>query len=116
VEVTVSARHIDLTPALKAAAEAKLGRLVRFGTALERAEVHFLEEQNPRIAAREVCEVTVEVGGRRLRAKAAADDAFAAVDLVMEKLAHQLQTAKTKVGRKRHGLPLGVALAGLDDT
>ena len=84
--------------------------------ALERAEVHFLEEQNPRIAAREVCEGTVEVGGRRLRAKAAAADAFAAVDLVMEKLAHQLQTAKTKVGRKRHALPLGMALAGLDDS
>ena len=49
---------------------------------------------NPRIAAKEVCEVTVEGRGRRLRAKAAAADAFAAIDLVVEKLAHQLQSAR----------------------
>jgi ribosomal subunit interface protein len=117
VEVTVSARHIDVTPALRAAAEAKLGRLLRFRGDLERAEVHFVEEQNPRISAREVCEVTVECGGgRRLRAKAAAADAFAAIDLVVEKLSHQLQTAKTKVERRRHALPLGLALAGFDDS
>ena len=54
MEVTVSARHLDLTPALRSAAEAKLGRLLRCGAAIERAEVHFREERNPRIAAREV--------------------------------------------------------------
>jgi ribosomal subunit interface protein len=116
VEVTVSARHIDVTPALRAAAEAKLGRLLRFRGDLERAEVHFVEEQNPRIAAREVCEVTVECGaGHRMRAKAAAADPFAAIDLVTEKLSHQLQTAKTKVARRRHSLPRGLALTGLDE-
>jgi ribosomal subunit interface protein len=115
VEVTVSARHIDISPALRAAAEAKLGRLSRFGPDLERAEVHFVEERNPRITAREVCEVTVEGGGRLFRAKAAAADAFAAVDLVLEKLTHQLQSAKTKVERRRHATPRDLALA-VDDS
>jgi ribosomal subunit interface protein len=116
VEVTVSSRHLDITPALKAAAEAKLGRLLRFRGDLERAQVHLVEERNPRIAAREVCEVTVVCSaGHRMRAKAAAADAGAAIDLVVEKLAHQLQTAKTKVARRRHAPPLGVALAGLDE-
>ena len=52
--------------------------------------MHFVEERNPRITAREVCDVILEGGGRRLRAKAAAADAFAAVDLVVAKLEHQL--------------------------
>jgi len=91
VEITVSARHMDISPALRAAAEEKLGRLSRFGSGFERAEVHFVEERNPRIARREVCDVTVERRGRRLRARAAASDTFAAIDLVMEKLTHQLQ-------------------------
>ena len=46
---------------------------------------------------REVCDVMVEGRGRRLRAKAAAADAFAAVDLVVGKLEHQLHSLKTKV-------------------
>jgi ribosomal subunit interface protein len=111
VEVTVSARHIDISPALRAAAEDKFGRLSRFGARFERAEVHFVEERNPRIAAREVCEVTVEGRGRSLRARAAAADAFAAIDLALEKLAHQLLNEKTKVVTKRHSVPRGLALS-----
>jgi ribosomal subunit interface protein len=116
VEVTVSSRHIDVTPALRAAAEAKLGRLLRLRGDLDRAQVHLVEEQNRRIAAREVCEATVVCrAGHRMRAKAAASDPLAAIDLVVEKLAHQLQTAKTKVERRRHAAPRGLALAGLDE-
>ncbi|HJR24241.1 MAG TPA: ribosome-associated translation inhibitor RaiA [Acidimicrobiales bacterium] len=102
MEITVSARHIDVSPALRAAAEAKLGRLSRFGDEFERAEVHFVEERNPRIAHREVCDVVVEGRGRRLRAKAAAADAFAAIDLVVAKLEHQVHSLKTKLSRS-HG-------------
>ena len=72
MEITVSARHIDISPALRAAAEEKFGRLRRFGGEIERAEVHFVEERNPRISEREVCEVTFETRGRRVRARAAA--------------------------------------------
>lgn len=110
MEVTVSARHIEISPALRAAAESKFGRLSRFGSRFERAEVHFLEERNPRIAAREVCEVTVEGGGRRVHARAAASDAFAAIDLALEKLAHQLLNQKSKVNARRHAAPRGIAL------
>jgi putative sigma-54 modulation protein len=100
VDITVSARHIDISPALRAAAEAKLGRLSRHGSGLERAEVHFQEERNPRIPEREVCDVVVEGRGRRLRARAAAADAFAAVDLVVAKLEHQLHSLKTRVAAR----------------
>jgi ribosomal subunit interface protein len=103
VEITVSARHIDISPALRAAAEEKFGRLSRFGGGLDRAEVHFVEERNPRIAQKEVCEVTVEGRGFVLRAKAAAADTFGAIDAAVEKLEHQLHTLKTKVVARRHG-------------
>ena len=116
MEITVSARHIDISPALRAAAEEKFGRLSRFGAGLERAEVHFFEEGNPRIVDREVCEVTLEGRGRTFRAHAAAADPFAAIDLVLDKLAHQLVSAKTKAVARRHAQPRGLALATLDDT
>jgi ribosomal subunit interface protein len=104
VEITVSARHLDISPALKAAAESKFGRLARFMGGMDRAEVHFVEETNPRIPARDVCEVTVEGPGRRVRAKAAATDTFAAIDLAVAKLEHQLITLKSKAGNRYRGL------------
>ena len=97
MDVTVSARHIEVSPALKAAIEEKLERLSRLGRGLDRAEVHFVEARNPRIAAKETCEVTVEGPGRRLRARASAADPYAAVDLVVGKLEHQLHTLKTRL-------------------
>jgi ribosomal subunit interface protein len=108
LEITVSARHTDVSPALRAAAEEKIGRLSRLLGGMDRAEVHFSEERNPRISAKEVCEVSLEGRGHHLRCKAAAADGFAAVDLAVEKLEHQLHKAKTKqVPRKaRRAEPL----------
>jgi ribosomal subunit interface protein len=85
---------------------------------LDRAEVHFVEERNPRIAAREVCEVSVEGRGFVLHAKAAAADTFAAIDVVIEKLEHQLHSMKTKLVARKHGSRRDaavVAAAPLDD-
>ena len=94
MEITVSARHLDISPALRAAAEEKFGRLSRFGPDVESADVHFVEERNPRIAAREACDVRLVARGRRIRARAAAGDTFAAIDLAVAKLEHQLQKLK----------------------
>jgi ribosomal subunit interface protein len=107
LEITVSARHTAISPALRAAAEEKIGRLSRFLDGMERAEVHFSEEHNPRIAAKEVCEVSIEGRGHHVRCRAAAADGFAAIDLAVEKLEHQLYKLKSKlVPRKaRRGEP-----------
>jgi ribosomal subunit interface protein len=96
LEITVSARHTDISPALRAAAEGKIGRLSRLLGGMDRAEVHFTEEHNPRIADKELCEVSIEGKGFRVRCKAAAADGFAAVDLAVEKLEHQLHKLKSK--------------------
>ena len=103
LEITVSAHHMDISPALRAAAEEKIGRLSRFLGGMERAEVHFSEERNPRIAAKEVCEVTMEGEGHHVRCRVAATDAFASVDLAVEKLEHQLHKLKTKQVQRSHG-------------
>ena len=103
MDITVSSRHADVSPALRSAVADKIGRLDRFLDGMERAEVHFSEERNRRIAAREVCEVTLEGHGHHVRAKVAAPDQFAAVDLAVAKLEHQLTRLKTKLVRRNHG-------------
>jgi putative sigma-54 modulation protein len=100
LDVTVSSRHLDLTESLRQAAEEKIGRLGRFLDGMERAEVHFFEERNPRIADRDVCEVTIEGHGHHVRTKAVAADPFAAVDVAVNKLEHQLHKLKTKLSTR----------------
>ena len=96
LDITISSRHADLSEALVATTRQKLNRLERLSRRLERAEVHFYEERNPRIADREVCEVWMDGHGQRLRCKVAAADGFVAVDRAVTKLEHQLGKLKTR--------------------
>ncbi len=67
MDVTVSARHTEVPDHLRQVAEEKIGRLDRFLDGMERAEVHFSEETNPRIAEKQVCEVTLQGHGHYVR-------------------------------------------------
>jgi putative sigma-54 modulation protein len=103
LDVTVSSRHVELTSALRSAAEERIGRLTRFLDGMDRAEVHLYEERNPRIAdKKDVCEVTLEGHGHHVRAKVAAPDPFSAVDAAAQKLEHQLHKLKTKLVSRSH--------------
>lgn len=103
MDVTVSCRHIDLTSEQRELVARKIGKLDRIVGGMDRAEVHFTEERNPRIAAREVCEVTMDGHGQRLVATGAATDPVAAVDVAIEKLEHQLQSLKSRLLAQHHG-------------
>ena len=101
MEVQVSGRKVQLSPALREAVETKLGRLERFLRGEHRAEVVFLEERNGSIAdKRDVCEVLIDGAGHHLRARVAAPDPFAAFDGAVTKLEHQLHKVKEKVSGK----------------
>ena len=100
MEVQVSGRKVQLSPALRQAVETKLGRLERYLRGEHRAEVVFLEERNGRIADKDVCEVLIDGAGHHLRARVAAPDPFAAVDAAVAKLEHQLRRVKANVGGK----------------
>ena len=105
MQVTVSRRHTEVPESLRVMAEEKIGRLGRFVDGLDHAEVHFWEHKNPRIADKEVCEVTIEGHGHHVRCKVQAPDGFQAVDKAYEKLEHQLHKLKTKLSRRNHGHP-----------
>jgi putative sigma-54 modulation protein len=103
LEITVSARNIDVSESLRQSVVEKIGRLSRFLEGMDHAEVHFFEERNPRIADREVCEVVLVGHGHHVRCKVAAPDGFAAIDKAVGKLEHQLHKLKTKLLRRQHG-------------
>ncbi len=102
MEFTIRGRHMEVPERLRSAAEDKVTRLARHLEGWDEAEVHFLEERNPRISEKEVCEITLRGHGQILRAKAAAGDPFTAVDRVVDKLAHQVEKVKSRQSRKGH--------------
>lgn len=113
MDITVSSRNIELNKSLRAMAEEKIGRLSRYLEGVQRAEVHFYEERNPRISEKkDVCEVTVEGHGHHIRAKFAASDPISAIDGVVAKLEHQMHKVKTKMVARHHGRIHQSVLAG----
>lgn len=107
MDVSVSSRHVEVSNALRETAEEKIGRLDRFVDGMDRAEVHFSELRNTRIAEREVCEVTIEGHGHHVRCKVQAADGYVAVDRAAEKLEAQLHKLKSKLKPRpaRNGRP-----------
>jgi putative sigma-54 modulation protein len=103
MEVTVSARHMEIPEKLRLSAEEKIGKLGRFVEGMDRAEVHFTTHRNPRIAEPELCEVTLEGHGHHVRAKVAAVDGYVAIDKAVAKLEQQLHKLKTKLQRQKKG-------------
>lgn len=77
-------------------AKAKVAKLGRMAPVLEMAEVR-LTEDHDRSGARYACEVTLQGHGHHLRASAAAHELHAAVDLVVDKLEHQVERMKGKL-------------------
>ncbi len=105
MQVTVSRRHTEVSDRLRTMAEEKIGRLARYVDGLDHAEVHFWEHKNPRIADKEVCEVTIEGHGHHVRCKVQAVDGFQAIDKAYDKLEQQLLKLKTKLNRRYQGAP-----------
>ncbi len=104
MQIAISSRKTVVTPRLEEVTRDKIERLEKFLEGMERADIHFSEEKNPRLADRkEVCEVTMQGHGHRVRCHVAAPDAFTAVDLAVEKLEHQLHKLKTKLVQRQHG-------------
>jgi putative sigma-54 modulation protein len=98
MKMIIKGRHMEVTPALRAYAEEKIGRVAKIlDSMIMSAEVELFTERNPSIENGQVAEVTVYTKGHVIRAKEASPDMYAAIDLVSEKLERQVRKFKTKV-------------------
>jgi putative sigma-54 modulation protein len=102
MEIAVHGRHFAVPSELKQSAEEKIGHLGRYLEGMERAEVRFFEERNPRIAEPVGCEVTVAGHGHVVRARATGHEPAAALDRVVDKIAQRLSRLKEKLVGRSH--------------
>jgi ribosomal subunit interface protein len=94
MEVIVRGRHITIPARFRQHAAAKLAKLEKLDQKAVRIDVEVSEERNPRQSdRRERVELTIRSRGPAIRAEAAADDRYAALDLAFAKLESRLRRA-----------------------
>ena len=96
MQLNLSGRHLEITPALRAYVDTKIQRLKRHFDHVTSAHVVLSVEKE-----RKKAEATVHVNQANLFAEAQDNDMYAAIDRLMDKLDRQVKKHKEKLSAHR---------------
>jgi putative sigma-54 modulation protein len=103
MNIAITFRHLESTEAIKVYAQEKVGKLQRFLRSPLKANVTLSVEKGQQMA-----EVLVNAGSEHYTAKESNENMYAAIDKVIDKLEHQIHSAKgAKISSKRGGMSAG---------
>lgn len=100
MQVIVKARHTRVPAALKQMAIEKVEHVRRIFDHIDKLEIEFSEEHNPRVKNKHRVEVILATKNHVLRAEAAGVDQASAVDKVVDKLEVQVKRMKDKAVKR----------------
>lgn len=100
MQLKITGKNIDVTPALRSHADKKIGKLARFfdpdkpiaGKVVLRIE-----------GGLHLAEVTISIDSLILRGEADTSDMYASIDSAVDKLERQIHKHKTRINRKIRG-------------
>ena len=118
MDIVVKGRNTEVAERFRQHVEEKLAKIEKLDTKVISIDVECSQERNPRLSdQREVIELTIRSRGPVVRAEAAAQDCYAALDLAVAKLENRLRRARDR-RKVHHGaktpVSVAVATAGLD--
>jgi putative sigma-54 modulation protein len=102
MNLTISGHHLDVTPSLREYVLTKLDRVTRHFDQVVDITVLLCVEKLSEKERRQRAEVTLHVKGKDLFAECAAEDLYAAIDQLMDKLDRQVVRHKSKVQDHHH--------------
>jgi ribosomal subunit interface protein len=108
VDIIVKGRRTDVNDRFRRHVDTKLAKIEKLDQKVIRVDVEVSQERNPRQAdRRERVELTILSRGPVIRAEAAADDRYAALDLALDKLDSRLRrmSDRRKVHHGNHTPP-----------
>jgi ribosomal subunit interface protein len=106
MDIIFKGRRTDVQERFRSYASAKLRRITKLAHKAIRVDVEVSAERNPRQSGRrERVELTILSRGPAIRAEAAADDRFAALDRALAKLEERLRRSGDRRKSARHGAP-----------
>ena len=98
MKVTVIAKNMELTDALKEIVQKKISKLEKYFESNVEAKATLAVQKN-----RQIIEVTIPFNGVILRGEEATSDMYKSLDLVGDKLERQIRKQKTRLSRKHSG-------------
>lgn len=118
VNIVVKARHAEVTDRFREHVKEKLGKLERLDSKAYRIDVELCHESNPRMAdSCDRVELTLRSRGPVVRAEAAAQDPYGALDIAVAKLEERLRRAADRRAARHkghHGHPAAVRANPID--
>ncbi|WP_067487155.1 ribosome hibernation-promoting factor, HPF/YfiA family [Actinomadura hibisca] len=114
MDIIVRGRHTDVNDRFRRHCDTKLTKIERLNQKITRVDVEVSEERNPRLAdQRERVEITIRGRGPVVRAEAAADDRYGALDLALDKLESRLRRDADR-RKPHHGSRNNAKLAAME--
>jgi len=92
MKTTVTGRHIEVTPALKAYVEERINHLARYSNQATEASVILTVEKY-----RHQADVTVNVNGTVVQATGETSEMYASIDQAVEKIERQIKKLKDRL-------------------
>ncbi|UQY44589.1 ribosome hibernation promoting factor [Erwinia sp. PK3-005] len=95
MQLNITGQHVEITTALREFVNTKFAKLAQYSDRITQVRIVLKVERVQQIA-----EATLHVSGGELHATSEADDMYAAIDSLIDKLARQLTKHKDKL--KQH--------------
>ena len=105
MQTTIKGKNLEVTDALRAHIQKKLGRFDRLLPGVDEARVELAEQDTKSPADRLVVQLTLRVSGAILRAEQRSSDMQTALDTVIERMTRQAERYKGKHYRSRSRIP-----------
>ena len=102
MEIVVRGKNRPVSKRLREVSREKVARIARLTHDAGRVEVDFSEVRNPRESRPQECEITVHLKRHFVKARAAATEPEAALDLVLDKVEQQVARIKGKRVARSH--------------
>jgi putative sigma-54 modulation protein len=102
MNLTISGHHLELTPAIREYVQNKLERIKRHFDHVIDIAVILTIDNLPEKEKRQKAEINLRLRGKDLHAESIAQDLYAAIDMLIDKLDRQVIKYKTKLQDHQH--------------
>ncbi len=102
MNLTISGHHLELTPAIREYVQTKLERIKRHFDHVIDVAVILAVEKLPEKEKRQKAEINLRLRGNVIHVESFAEDLYAAIDCLIDKLDRQVLKYKTKIQDHQH--------------
>lgn len=96
MRITVKGRNIEITDAIRAYAEEKIGKVMNHYDQIQSIDVVLNVIKNPSVSQSHTAEVLCKFVSGSVKAEESAESMYASIDLVSDKLSRQVKKFKEK--------------------